>query len=318
MVRGTVSSLVSFSRAGAAYFKGNARRLWSQHKKIPPPWHRKFDSIDQCRAEFQASAQVFAQRRAIETGLVESLGSQKEAHLPAFCWICSRETPLAYDRMYSNGSNVNWRERLVCPSCGLNNRLRLSVQLIEGLVQSDSAAIYITEQVTPLVTHLKWRYRSLVASEFLGDDALPGSVNKQGIRHEDVTRLSFASETFDNLFTFDVLEHVPSYKDALTEFARVMKKGGRLLLSVPFVLSAEQNIVRARLDTNGQIEHLLPAEYHGDPVNAEGGVLCFYHFGWELLADLKNAGFGEANLSLYWSREYGHIGNEQVLITAVK
>ena len=43
---------------------------------------------------------------------------------------------------------------------------------------------------------------------------------------------------------------------------------------------------------DGRIEHLQPPEYHGDPLG--GGVLCFHHFGWDLLEALREAGFTDA------------------------
>lgn len=240
------------------------------------------------------------------------------------CWVCSRETVvhirsqiLGWQQQYSDGSNVNWRERLVCPRCGLNNRLRLSVQLIERMV-SKRASIYLTEQVTPLAACLTRRYRNLAASEYLGDGLVSGFTNDHGIRHEDVTALSYENQSFDCVLSFDVLEHVPAYQSALAEFGRVLKEGGLLILSAPFSLLSEKNIVRARIAPDGGVEHLLPPEYHGDPVDPEKGILCYYHFGWELLENIKAAGFKEARIGAYWSRRYGHIGSEQLVVIATK
>ena len=45
--------------------------------------------------------------------------------------------------------------------------------------------------------------------------------------------LPFASETFDVVAAFDVVEHCEDDARALSEMARVLKPGGRLLVSVP-------------------------------------------------------------------------------------
>ncbi|MDD1755573.1 MAG: class I SAM-dependent methyltransferase, partial [Methanomassiliicoccales archaeon] len=45
--------------------------------------------------------------------------------------------------------------------------------------------------------------------------------------------LPFPSETFDRVIMLDVLEHVPSEELALSEVERVLKHGGKLVLSVP-------------------------------------------------------------------------------------
>ena len=55
----------------------------------------------------------------------------------------------------------------------------------------------------------------------------------------------------------------------------------------------------------------MSPEYHGDPLNAEG-CLCFQHFGWEMLQQVKQAGFARVWALLYHSRDYGYLGNEQI------
>lgn len=160
-------------------------------------------------------------------------------------------------------------------------------------------------------------YPNVQGSEFLGDTVPQGSLNDKGWRNEDVTALTFADATFDALLSFDVLEHVPDYRAALGEFFRCLKPGASLLLSVPFDRNSERNIVRAVVE-DGAIRHLLPPEYHGDPLKPDGGCLCFYHFGWELLDELRGVGFGDTSALLYWSPEYGYLGNEQIIFSARK
>jgi SAM-dependent methyltransferase len=50
----------------------------------------------------------------------------------------------------------------------------------------------------------------------------------------DGLRLPFEDETFDTLLSIQVLEHTPKPGDLLAEMARVVKKGGLLILSAPF------------------------------------------------------------------------------------
>ncbi len=49
----------------------------------------------------------------------------------------------------------------------------------------------------------------------------------------DIYSLSFASNTFDALINVQVLEHLNEPKNALREFIRVLKPGGRLFLTAP-------------------------------------------------------------------------------------
>ena len=53
-------------------------------------------------------------------------------------------------------------------------------------------------------------------------------------------------------------------------------------------------------------------------MNEAEGCLCFYHFGWEILDQLKSVGFDEAYCCSFYSKEAGHIGDEQFFIIAEK
>ena len=208
----------------------------------------------------------------------------------------------------------NWRERLVCPSCHLNNRMRAALAFL--LAESNWLdKIYLTEATTQLSRIAFRRRPRTVGSEYLRDGTEPGAINARGIRHEDATRLSFAARSFHHIGSFDVLEHVPAFRQALAEFFRCLKPSGKLLLTVPFVLGSPTTITRAVVQPDESIKHLLPPEIHGDPLASEG-ALCFYHFGWDLIEQLRSVGFREAALLFYWSAELGYLGGYQFVITA--
>ncbi len=274
------------------------------------------------KAEFdtlgQANAELLAKRRAFEATLSRALPEGQSAKLPGYCAVCARDTDFVYDHCYAAAGGVNWRERLLCANCGLNNRQRLALHLLSQHGPANRAQIYVTEQTTQTAQALSKRYKHVVGSEYLGPKWQGGQYNAQGLRHEDVTRLSFSPDQFDWVLSFDVLEHVPDYRAALREFLRVIKGNGRLLLTVPQNLGSEKNITRAEFDDYGRLTHILPPEYHGDPVNPELGILCYYHFGWELLPDLIKAGFDDALVILSYSRKYGYIGYEQAVVMAIK
>ncbi|MFO0217190.1 MAG: hypothetical protein ACK511_14380, partial [Burkholderiales bacterium] len=112
-------------------------------------------------------------------------------------------------------------------------------------------------------------------------------------------------------------EHIPNPEDGLKEIYRVLAKGGKVLLSVPFLPMQQETVVRARLDSDGEVEHVLEAQYHGDPVST-AGCLCFQDFGWDLLDRMRTIGFVDVNMLLYWSAEYGYFGVEQMMIVGSK
>lgn len=215
-------------------------------------------------------------------------------------------------------SRVNWRESLICPVTGLNNRQRASIHLMDiELAPYAEDKIFISEQVTPFYRLLKDRYPNLVGSEFLGDDIAPGSINERGIRHEDLTKLSFENNSIDYILSFDCFEHFPAFESAFAECFRTLKPGGKLLWSLPFNAKSLKNIIRANVE-NGVIQHILPPEYHGDPVNP-AGCLCFTHFGWEMLDQVKACGFSDAYALIYSSLEYCYLDmGFQIAFAAVK
>lgn len=282
------------------------------------PWSVSAQSQNEYQSILSLHSSLFTARRLIEAELEQTLTHTSSAVLPGYCWVCRSIKGLKYDLRYSNGSFVNWRERLACPTCGLNNRMRLIAQWFDRMPKSSSPSIYITEHVTELARYFSSRYPRVVTSEYLGESFAPGQMNARGVRHEDITSLGFNDSTFDHVLSFDVLEHVPSYKKALTEFYRVLKPGGRLVMTAPFVGSYENTLVRSKVSADGKIEHILEPEYHGDPIHADKGILCFYHFGWELIKNLTDAQFIDAGISLNWSLQHGHIGTEQILIFATK
>ena len=84
------------------------------------------------------------------------------------------------------------------------------------------------------------------------------------------------------------------YRAAVREFYRVLDAGGQLVISVPFSDKYE-TLVRATVDDEGNIKHLVEPCYNGDPLSSEG-VLSFYDFGMELLDEMREAGFQECFL----------------------
>ena len=277
-------------------------------------------SLDAYQQHVESQRDAHASIASYERSLLPP--NSMDFNIGGHCYIC--RSKVDFLATFQNGFVINgvavpnWRETLLCPRCRLNNRMRATIHIFDTLCQPRSnASIYITEQMTPLYEVLAKRHPHLVGSEFLGAAIPHGQRDRNGIRNEDLTRLSFGDGTFDFILSFDVLEHIPDYRKALSECCRSLKPGGAFLFSVPFITPYQHNTVRASLLENGEVQHLLPPEYHGDPISA-GGCLCFYHFGWDLLAELKTAGFADAQALLYWSKEFGYLGGEQIMFMARK
>jgi SAM-dependent methyltransferase len=55
--------------------------------------------------------------------------------------------------------------------------------------------------------------------------------------HQDIESMTFDSESFDAVICLEVLEHVRNPFKASAEISRVLRKGGRFFVSVPFLTS---------------------------------------------------------------------------------
>ena len=199
--------------------------------------------------------------------------------------------------------------RLRCPFCGPSLLVRLSrddhgVRCVRcgasaiHLAMGDALRVYVPDLASrdayelsargPLVAYLRRTVRTLTVSEYL-----PESNSHNGVRNEDVQRLTFADASFDFVTHTEVLEHVPDDAGAFSELCRVLRPGGRMLFTVP--LHGERTIERACL-RDGRIEHLLPPAYHYDPLRDGAGILAFRDYGRDIIQRVLAAGFDDAGL----------------------
>ena len=261
-------------------------------------------------------------RQSVELSLLPR--NEKSFWIRGICEVCVQPTEFQVGFMYAakrtaDGRLIpNWREHLDCRRCGFNNRLRASLQLFQQECEpAREARVYLTERVTPTFRWLAERFPNLVGSEFFPTATRSGQL-VNGVRHENLQALSFEDGSFQHVLSFDVLEHVPDHYRALREVHRILAPGGTFLFTAPFYEDREEITVRARMKEDGTIEHLVEPEYHGNPVDPEGGALAFRYFGWELLRELTRIGFRGATALNYWSREYAHLGDPQFVFVARK
>jgi glycosyltransferase involved in cell wall biosynthesis/SAM-dependent methyltransferase len=315
------------NRMLASFSVARGHRLISGFMKDINPLHKQLDCyVLKSHQEYELLGRVISgeldERRSIELALIQH--GQSNFFIDGFCAVCGRESNFNTGFMYSyqktdDGRPIpNWREHLDCVQCGFTNRIRASMHMFYHHVKPESnAEIYITEQITPLYNWLKKRHPRLVGSEYFGNE-VPLGARKNGIRNEDLTSLTFSDDSFDHILSFDVLEHVSDDLAALAEVYRCLRPGGTFLFTAPFARDRTEKMVRARVSPDGSIEHILPPEYHGNPINTENGSLCFRYFAWDLIEDLKRAGFKDPKVLNYWSRDYAYLGGEQFIFMATK
>jgi len=59
-----------------------------------------------------------------------------------------------------------------------------------------------------------------------------GVGDKIGFEQADLTKLQFADSTFENIFSWGVIIHIPAIDQAIRELVRVLQPGGRLALQI--------------------------------------------------------------------------------------
>jgi SAM-dependent methyltransferase len=279
---------------------------------FPSIWLGRFD----CHAAWQALSHERNALTSVADAIDDQLMRSRHPYaMKAWCAVCASEQSMAvcwnYGAINETGSvNLAWTETFICPSCGLNSRMRaLYALLIDEFKIQPAARIYLAEQITDGYQVYKARFPNLIGSEYLGDTLAPGQQsihNNKLIQHEDHTRLSFASASLDCIITQDIFEHIPEYRTAFRESRRVLASNGCMVFTIPFFSGQPETEVRARVAPGGELEHILPPEYHGNPLGK--GSLCFQHFGWDVLGELRAAGFSEAAAHLYWGPWQGHCG----------
>jgi SAM-dependent methyltransferase len=117
--------------------------------------------------------------------------------------------------------------------------------------------------------------------------AQPGEI-VEGIRSEDLTRLTYADSRFDLVLTSETLEHVPNLAVALREIHRVLAPGGRHVFTIPLLPGVDKTFTRTRVRPDGSLEHLAPRICHP---GGDIGYPVFTEFGADFTAVFRRAGF---------------------------
>lgn len=152
--------------------------------------------------------------------------------------------------------------------------------------------VYELSSRGPLVGYLAKSAGKLTVSEYFDD--VPAGQFKGNVQCQDVQDLTYQNDMFDVCTSVEVFEHVADDARGFREVYRVLKPGGLFLFTVPN-LEKYETVERAIL-VNGQIQHLLPPEYHGDRIRGQHAVLCYRNYGMDILERLALAGFNNTKM----------------------
>ncbi len=214
------------------------------------------------------------------------------------CRVCGK---MSFGKSnFTDSQRGNWSELFACSACYALNRTEALADVL--LAPHRGSGANCLRAAIPYMSHMRIHEFGFVGpvaeqlracllftcSEYF-DDVPPGDFADNGVMCQDLQNLTFRDDEFDLLISQDVFEHVPDAERAFRETHRVLKQGGRHVFTVPFNRHAETTVVRAELTAEG-IRHLLPPEYHGDPLRKEG-ALAFRTFGRDLIPLLDRLGF---------------------------
>lgn len=184
------------------------------------------------------------------------------------CPICETDVTFVAE-------NAWFRDYLLCSKCLSIPRERAVFHILNSLRPNWRSLAIHESSPSDRATSRKLRMEApgYVATQF--DPKVPlGSVHPTlGYRCENLAAQTFPDASFDIVVTQDVFEHLIEPAGAICDIARTLRPGGVHVCSVPIVRKWEPSRTRASLQPDGTIKHLLPPEYHGNPVDDTGSLV---------------------------------------------
>lgn len=200
------------------------------------------------------------------------------------CEVCNSPQPFIVDYHSAGMENgrkmINWRERLVCPNCGCNNRERIMAHKIYSEYES-GMNVLLYEEDTNLYNKILREIPTLKGVS---------SKDQKGPNWHWFEHLEYMDNEFKLMVSNDVFQTAQDYKSAFEEAYRVLDNGGKLFFSVPF---------------NG----------NSDATEYRDGI---YIFGWDLIDVLNKIGFSDAYGMVYYGLKDGYLGYLPLYFEACK
>ena len=120
------------------------------------------------------------------------------------------------------------------------------------------------------------------------DATLPANAE---FKQMQVPPIGFADESFDYVISFQVIEHIKRDKDFVREVSRVLRKGGKFIVSTPNApMSLTRNPWHIREYNEGELRELLAADFSAIEslgVNGNEKVMAYYEQNRQSVAKFK-------------------------------
>ncbi len=233
-----------------------------------------------------------------------------------YCNICGRYAAFRYRQIFTADHpmiqaydhpevlcrKINTLNSLDCSWCLSKFRVRAAASVIldqyfSGQVLSVKSLVLKMRQKNPETLVLETassggifsdfhQIPGLVKSEYFSD--VPRGSFRNGVRSEDLEKLTFGDAAFDLVISLDVFEHLVYPWDAFAEVMRVLKPRGMAIITFP--MDDQIKLTRSRAESvQGKMTHRWTPVYHLDPLS-DKGVLVVTDFGMDIVALLKEKG----------------------------
>jgi len=253
---------------------------------------------------FISQAEFAAYRRADQDRLdarysyeMALVPQQETLTLAGTCAPCLRRARFTsdtrgWDRPAEGRRTPAWDEALVCDCAdALGKRARAVVHFAQALASLRPwTRLLLFGPPDP-------SHRRLAA--LAGETLIRPTLRADG----DSVRLDAADGVCHLAVAIECLHRIPLLAAALSEFRRVLARGGSFVATLPFRYGALATITRPDLLKPSAP---LPPMLHGPA----------HEIGWDVLEMLRRAGFADAKLHCYWSAELGYLGPFSMILHA--
>ncbi|MCX7383570.1 MAG: class I SAM-dependent methyltransferase [Alphaproteobacteria bacterium] len=184
-------------------------------------------------------------------------------------FIARRATPLP-EQWYPNW----FRDGLRCAKCDSLPRERALFTVVERLYPNWRDLAIHESSPGDRGASLRFRQECRGYVETQYDPELGfGKTDAAGrYRSENLEAQTFPGQSFDLVITQDVFEHLFEPDKAIREIARTLRPGGAYIMTVPIANEARPSSRRAARTSQG-VKMLAEAQYHGNPVSAQGSLV---------------------------------------------
>jgi SAM-dependent methyltransferase len=217
-----------------------------------------------------------------------------EGNQTEFCTFCGTQGRMKTVRK-------NTANDLACPTCNATLRFRNQGEAILahfGMAQYFSLRAAVKagafDELNIYEAAIRGRFTELFkdhpnyTNSYFWENVEVGQEH-DGVRCEDLTRLTFKDDSFDLAISTEVMEHVHDPKLAFREVHRVLKKGGLYAFTIPVRVPLRPTSVTRATIIDGKLNHIAEPYYHIS--GTQEPSLVFTDFGADIFDMLRDAGF---------------------------